>query len=336
MTDGATLEFLSTIGAARNEAQVLFEIARELGNSLSLEETLSLFTARIQNVIPLHSIAVYMLSEQKLSPVYVKGDDFRLFSSLAIPVGQGLSGWVAENRKAIVNGNPSVEPGYLNDPSKFSSMLSALCLPLETAHGLVGVLTLYHAAQDAYTRDHLRVLQAISGKLALAIENGLKYKHDAGTDCVTDLPNARSLFLRLNDELERCRHSGTGLTVVVCDLDGFKAVNDRFGHLEGNRLLHVLAKYLKQSCREQDYVARLGGDEFVLVLPGVAAESELVDRFRALAVRAGCEVCGEDVVSMSTGLACYPNDGGSAEQLLETADGRMYECKSSRKRLMSV
>ena len=73
-----------------------------------------------------------------------------------------------------------------------------------------------------------------------------------------------------------------------------------------------------------------------LLLPGVPAESEFVDRFRALAVWAGCEVCGEDVVSMSTGLACYPNDGGSAEQLLETADGRMYECKSSRKRLISV
>jgi diguanylate cyclase (GGDEF)-like protein/putative nucleotidyltransferase with HDIG domain len=327
----AALEFLSTIGAARNEGQVLFDLAQQLGNSLRLDETLSLFAARLQAVIPYDSIAVYTLSERILSPVYVNGADFRLFSSLAIPVGQGLSGWVAENKKAIVNGNPSVESSYLSDPLKVSSLFSALCVPLETAKGVMGVLTLYHTAQDAYSRDHLRVLQAIRGKLAQAIENGLKYKHDAGTDCVTELPNARSLFLHLNDEVARCSESGEGVTVVVCDLDGFKAVNDRFGHLEGNRLLRVLATYLKQSCREQDYVARLGGDEFVLVLPGVAAEPELVDRFRELAVQAGCEVCGEDVVSMSTGLACYPHDGSRAEQLLATADSRMYECKEKRK-----
>jgi diguanylate cyclase (GGDEF)-like protein/putative nucleotidyltransferase with HDIG domain len=328
-----SLEFLSTIGAARHEDQVLFDIAQELGNSLSLEETLSLFAERIRDVVPYHSIAVYRVLEARLTPVYVAGDDFGLFSSLEIPVGQGISGWVAEKKKAIINGNPSVEPGYLNDRSKTSSMLSALCVPLETATGVSGVLTLYHSAADAYTRDHLRVLHAISGKLALALENGLKYLRDAGTDSVTDLPNARSLFRHLNGELARCRESGVGLTVAVCDLDGFKSVNDRFGHLEGNRLLRVLSAHLSQSCRDQDYVARLGGDEFVIVLPGVSAEPEMLDRFRALAVRAGCEVCGEDVVSMSTGLARYPEDGEQAEQLLEKADSRMYESKQKHKRL---
>ena len=118
-------------------------------------------------------------------PEYVSGDNFRLFSSLRIPVGHGLSGWVAENRKPIINGNPSVEPGYLNDPTKFSTLRSALAVPLEGLDGVVGVLTLYHAETDAFTPDHLRILLAISSKMALAIENALKYRQ-AESSAVTD------------------------------------------------------------------------------------------------------------------------------------------------------
>ena len=84
----------------------------------------------------------------------MSGDNHRLFSSLRIPLGSGLSGWVAQNRKPIINGNPSVEPGYLNDPTKFSTLRSALAIPLEGLAGVVGVLALYHAETDAFTSDH--------------------------------------------------------------------------------------------------------------------------------------------------------------------------------------
>ena len=178
--------------------------AHQLGNSPSLDGTLSLFAARILQLIPYHSIAVYVPSGGTLTPVYVSGDDFWLFSSLAIPVGQGISGWVAENRKAIVNGNPSVESNYLHDQTRVSTQRSALSAPLETASGLVGVLTLYHAEPDAYTKDHLRALQVISGKLAVAIENGVQCQRDTGTEGITELSSARSLFRHLNKELLRC------------------------------------------------------------------------------------------------------------------------------------
>src|SRR2546430_16466969 len=101
---------------------------------------------------------------------YVSGDNFRLFSSLKIPIGEGLSGWVMQNNKPILNGNPSVEPGYLNDPTKFSSLRSALAVPLEGVSGVVAVLALYRAQQDGFTRDHLRMLQAIGSKLGFTIE----------------------------------------------------------------------------------------------------------------------------------------------------------------------
>ena len=144
-------------------------------------------------------------------------------------------------------------------------------MPLEGLSGAIGVMTLYRAESDAFSRDHLRILLAISSKVSLAIENALNFRQvedSATTDYLSGLPNARSLFLRLDSELARCKRNREPLSVVVCDLDGFKQINDRFGHLEGNKVLRLVAEALRNRCREYDYVARMGGDEFVLLLPG--------------------------------------------------------------------
>jgi diguanylate cyclase (GGDEF)-like protein len=284
---------------------------------------------KLKPMVPYDAIAIYIKRDEELIPEYVNGDNYRLFSSLRIPVGDGLSGWVAHNRKPIINGNPSVEPGYLNDPSKFSTLRSALAVPLEGVSGVIGVLALYRADRDAFSTDHLRILLAVSGKMALSIENALKYQQaesSATTDYLTGLPNARSLFLQLDRDLARCKRDDSTLTVMVSDMDGFKQINDRFGHLEGNRVLRLFAQALKDSCREYDYVARMGGDEFVVIAPGLTAEaaSKKAEQMRARARQAGSEVCGEDILSLSVGRSMYPEDAKDAEQLLSQADRRMY------------
>jgi diguanylate cyclase (GGDEF)-like protein/putative nucleotidyltransferase with HDIG domain len=326
---GREATFLSSIAAARQEAQSLFELSQDLGASLSLGETLSVFSVKLKPMVPYDAIAIYILRDGILMPEYVNGDNYRLFSSLRIPFGDGLSGWVAQNKKPIVNGNPSVEPGYLNDPEKFSTLRSALAVPLEGVSGVIGVLALYRAEKDAFTTDHLRILLAVSGKMALAIENALKYQQaesSATTDYLTGLPNARSLFLQLDRELARCKRDNASLTLMVCDMNGFKKINDRFGHLEGNRVLRLFAQALKDSCREYDYVARMGGDEFVVIAPGLAADAaaKKVEQIRPLARQAGFDVCGEEILSLSVGVAVSPEDGNDAEQLLTQADRRMY------------
>jgi diguanylate cyclase (GGDEF)-like protein/putative nucleotidyltransferase with HDIG domain len=326
---GRDTTFLSSIAAARQEAQALFELSQDLGASLSLSETLSVFSIKLKPMVPYDAIAIYIVRDHELVAEFVNGDNYRLFSSLRIPLGEGLSGWVAHNRKPIINGNPSVEPGYLNDPSLTSTLRSALAVPLEGVNGVVGVLALYRNERDGFTSDHLRVLLAVSGKMALAIENALKFQqaeNSAVTDYLTGLPNARSLFLQLDRELARCHRDKTTLTVMVSDMDGFKQVNDRFGHLEGNRVLRLFAQALKDSCREYDYVARMGGDEFVVIAPGLAADAagKKAEQMRALARQAGAEVCGEEILSLSVGRAVFPEDGADAEHLLTEADRRMY------------
>jgi diguanylate cyclase (GGDEF)-like protein/putative nucleotidyltransferase with HDIG domain len=326
-------EFLSKIAAARQEAQALFELAQNLGSSLSLDETLSVLSVRLKKVAPYDSMAVYIRRGDKLIPEFASGDNFRLFSSLEIPVGQGLSGWVAENAKPILNGNPSVEPGYLNDASKFSTLRSALAVPLEGVNGVVGVLALYHSDRDAFTRDHLRVMLVVSSKLALAIENALRYRQaetSATTDFLTELPNARSLFLHLESEIVRCKAAQESLAVLVCDMDNFKQINDQYGHLEGNKALRVVARALKSHCRGSDYVARMGGDEFVLILPGLDANTLQLrtDQIRQFAIEEARLQTGLDL-SLSIGCASLPVDGEDAESLLAAADRTMYKAKES-------
>ena len=324
-------DFLTSIASARQEAQAMFELSQDLGNSLSLSETLSVLSMRLRKLILYDSIAVFVNRNGWLLPELVSGENFRVLSSLKIRVGEGLCGWVAENCKPIINGNPQVEAGYVADP-KGATLTSALAVPLEGLNGVVGVLAMYQSTQDAFTPDHLRILLAVASKVALSVENALRYQQaesSATTDFLTGLPNARSLFVHLAQEVARCRRMKTSLAVMVCDIDGLKKINDSFGHLEGDKLLREFSTRLKEACRGYDYVARMGGDEFVVTAPGLTAEAALekANRLNQAAVEAGRHTCGRDVVTLSVGTAFCPEDGYDVEALLAEADRRMYSIK---------
>jgi diguanylate cyclase (GGDEF)-like protein len=331
------IDHMSTIAAATQEAQMLYELTQDLGNSLSLQEALAFVGVRLKRLIPYETLAIYIRRDEKLTPAYVCGENLRLFTALEIPIGQGLSGWVAENNKAILNGNPSVEAGYLNDPTKYSTLRAALAVPLDGVNGVLGVLALYRADRDAFSKENLRILQAISSKVALAVENALSQRlleTSITTDYLTNLPNARSLFLSLDHEVSTAGRAGTSLAVVVADLDGFKQINDRFGHLAGNRVLRIVANGLREHCGLHDYVARLGGDEFVMLIPA-ASEEELehkIERMRIVTRKAGESTPEPSALSISVGIANFPVDGTDAEQLLAEADRRMYKGKRQRKK----
>jgi diguanylate cyclase (GGDEF)-like protein/putative nucleotidyltransferase with HDIG domain len=325
-------DFLASIASARQEAQTMFELSQDLGISLSLSETLSVLSMRLRKMIPYDSIVVFVNRNGWLLPELVSGENFRMLSSLKVRMGEGLCGWVAENCKPIVNGNPQVEAGYVVDPEQHRTLQSALAVPLEGLNGVVGVLAMYHGGRDAFTPDHLRILLAVGSKVALSVENALKYQQaesSATTDFLTGLPNARSLFVHLAQEVARCKRMKTGLAVMVCDIDGFKQINDSFGHLEGDKLLREFSTRLKDACRGYDYVARMGGDEFVITSPGLTAEAatEKAMRLNEVAVEAGKQTCGREIITLSVGTAFCPEDGYDVERLLADADRRMYSMK---------
>jgi diguanylate cyclase (GGDEF)-like protein/putative nucleotidyltransferase with HDIG domain len=329
---GSQTDFLSSIASARQEAHTLFELSQDLGNSLSLDETLSLFAMRLRKLVPYDSIVAFIRKGDLLVPEFVSGENFRLLSSLEITVGTGLCGWVAQNARPIVNGNPSVETGFAQDARKASELRSALAVPLEGINGPVGVLALYQAEANAFTSDHLRVLQVITSKLALFIENALKYRQaesSAISDFLTGMPNARALSMHLDQELARCKREHSTAAIMVCDLNGFKKINDRYGHLAGDKVLKIFAGLMRKACREYDYAARMGGDEFVIVAPNMTpgSVSERATLLNAMAQEASREVCGTDMLSASLGAVFYPQDGSDTEHLLAEADRKMYAAK---------
>jgi len=332
--------FLASIVSARQEAQLLFDLAQTMGNSLSLRETLSVVAVRLKEMIPHDTIVVYVLENQTLIPKYVHGTDYELFKSIEIPSGQGISGWVAQTGQPIINGDPAAETRYLQDSKTISVLKSTLSVSLPGRENVAGVLSLYHRSAQGFTREHLRLLLAASTKLGLSVENAQQFERardSAGTDFLTELPNARSICLHLEQEIARAGRQSGSLAVLLCDLNGFKGVNDGFGHLVGNRLLQEIAKRLRSTCREYDLVGRLGGDEFVFVLPDLHQDEVAKLRTRVeLAVReAGQAVCQSTLVGVSIGCAFYPHDGSTSEELLSEADQRMYESKENHYKLLA-
>jgi len=324
--------FLASIVSARQEAQLLFELAQTLGNSLSLRETLSVVAVRLKQMIPHDLIVVYVHDRGKLTPRYLHGVDYALFASLEIPIGLGISGWVAQHEKPIINGDPNTEFKHLGVPFGGTELQSALSIPLQGREGVAGVISLYLKKNQGFTKDHLRMLMAASSKLGQSVENAIEFEKaqdTASTDFLTQLPNARSICAHLNDELARSARSAKPLSVLLCDLNGFKTVNDNFGHLTGNKLLQEIAKNLRGVCRDYDLVGRLGGDEFILVLPefDAASVAEFLPRVHAAVELAAQTVCNRKAVSVSVGSSFYPLDGDTAEELLSEADRAMYEVK---------
>jgi len=327
---GTECEFQSS-AASREVEELLHDMARDLSNSLLLEEILSAVADRLRRLVPYDAIAVYVARQGRLVPEFVDGERSRSLSFLDIPIGQGLSGWVARTGRPVLNGNPAVEAAWPATSPDLAALHSAAAVPLMGYRGPVGVLTLYRTEPDAFSRDHIQLLLAATSKASPAIDNALRFRRadSATTDYITDLPNARALLPRLESELARSRRTNEPLTVLVCDLVGFRQINDRYGHVAGNKVLRAVAAALRECCREYDYVARIGGDEFVLILP--ASDRDAMGRriaeLREIGARAGRKSAGIEQLTMRIGQAFFPHDGDRPEQLLAEAERRMEQSR---------
>jgi diguanylate cyclase (GGDEF)-like protein/putative nucleotidyltransferase with HDIG domain len=332
---GTPVDYQAQIADARRDMHGLIEFSKALQDELTVDDTLSMLAGRLRRLVPHHCVAIWRRHDETLVPAFVLGDDARLFSSIEIPVGQGLSGWVAENHKPIVNGNPSVESGHLADRQKYSSLRSAIAVPLEGPKGVTGVLALYHADRDAFTREHLRLLQSISAKIAMSVEHAMlatPVKSDAPKHFVTGVVDSRELFVQLEQQLARARRENRPLSVTMLDIDHFQPISLRLGRYESEGFVRAFALGLKSVCRENDTVARMGSSEFAVILPGATAEeiSGRVAQFREVLAGTYSDRLSRDLLTVSAGTSSSPADGDDASTLLSVADQRLYADRHAR------
>ncbi len=329
------------IALAHREIYALYEIAQALGTSLGVADTMALISAKLSNLVPNSCAALFLYDEESdtLRCRFATGIDADIIQQITVHSGEGLTGWVARNRRPLVNARPSadLEAAGLH----FTTTLqSALVCPLMFSERFIGTLSVYHTDAAFYRDDHRRLLDRISEQAAAVINNSMLFEQtqeDSLTDPLTGLPNTRFLFMHLTRELSRAERLKSEVSLLVMDLDHFKEINDSHGHHVGDRALCEVARVLRAAIRPYDICVRYAGDEFIVVLSGCGADE-------AESKRQELQKNIDDVyfearpgkrlpLGISIGAAVFPHDGESYESLLATADSKMYQDKAARKRL---
>jgi len=327
------------IAVAHGEIYALYQIAQTMGLSLGVSDSMAHIASKLTTLVPFSACTLFLYdhSTETLRCRFATGTDFELMQQLAVKNGQGLTGWVARNRRSLVNARPSsdLEAAGSKLPT---SLQSALVCPLVFEDRVIGTLAVYHSSQSFYQEDHRRLLDRVCEQAAAVINNAIVFErtHEASlTDPLTNLPNTRFMVAHLNAELARAERLNTEVSMLVLDLDDFKEINDTHGHHIGDRALRVVADVLRTVIRPYDICVRYAGDEFIVVLAGCGfdeAENKRRELQSAVAEaifesRPGTRVA----LSISAGSAVFPHDGDSYESLLAKADSRMYRDKIERK-----
>ncbi|HEY3315273.1 MAG TPA: sensor domain-containing diguanylate cyclase [Bacillota bacterium] len=319
------LELLSAVGAGLNES---------LDVGVILENSLNALT----RIAGWPMAAIYILDEEELKLATDRGlPPFAGEQVKRGDPGQGLVGRAATGNGTQVwhrpGGDaeaPSADAAWLGPGSAVPGIASAAFTSMTCKRRNLGVLVVASPERHDFTAEELGVLYAAASEIAVAVENAQLYakaKRMAERDSVTDLLNHGEFYRRLRRELVRAVNLNRRLSVLMIDADEFKRFNDTYGHLHGDQALRDLGRELKASVRDNDVVARYGGEEFAVI--AVDADSgrahDMAGRIRDRVAILGRQF---RLPTVSIGVAAFPEDGNTAEDLISVADRRLYRAKS--------
>jgi diguanylate cyclase (GGDEF)-like protein/putative nucleotidyltransferase with HDIG domain len=329
------------IALAHREIYALYEIAQAMGSSLGVSDTMALISSKLSNIVPFSCCALFLYNEESetLRCRFATGVESEIIQTMTIRSGHGLTGWVARNRRPLVNARPSADFEAAGLPPEQTMLHSALVCPLLSNERFIGTISVYHLEPSTYTDDHRRLLDRISEQAAAVLYNSMVFEQtqeDSLTDPLTGLPNTRFMFMHLTRELARAERLKSEVSLLVMDLDRFKEINDTYGHHVGDRALRDIASVLRAAIRPYDICVRYAGDEFIVVLSGCGAEEAERKRLELQRAVDGLQFEARPgrmlPLAISIGASIFPHDGDSYETLLATADSRMYRDKTRRKR----
>jgi diguanylate cyclase (GGDEF)-like protein len=259
--------------------------------------------------------------------------------SLVPLIGTG-PGWVVLNEKHFIHPDTNSQPRFIEDQFLYEDGIrSYILLPLESRRRVVGTFGLGAREANAFSDKDLPLLAQLSKQISVAIENVKLYEKTRETsilDDVSSLFNFRYFHQALERELKLTARHKSRLSLLFIDLDNFKQVNDTHGHLRGSKVLREVGFLLRAAIRETDIAARYGGDEFVVILPDTdkGAAKRLGERMRQLILRSSFlkeEGIGARL-GASIGIATFPTEAPTKDELIHIADERMYEDKENNRK----
>jgi diguanylate cyclase (GGDEF)-like protein len=330
------------VSAVSARAQVLNRLTSTLTAGLDLRAVMPAFARELRTLLSFARLACGFVNEtgDYIELITHPSDASWGFGTVLPVVGSGPGAVVLHDRP-VLQRDLVDEHRYIEDMKLLDEGLrSYLLLPLNSRGRSVGVLALGSNEANAYDQRTLERLQPIADAVAVALENTRlfqKTRELSITDEVTPLFNYRFFHQMLDRELKLVDRYNSMLSVIFMDLDRFKPINDKHGHLRGSRVLREVGFLLRSAVRETDYPARYGGDEFVVILPQTdhAAAVSLAEKLRRL-IEGHVFLQEEGInvgVGASLGIATYPNEAATKEALIRLADERMYMDKQDRTRL---
>ncbi len=316
----------------------VLSVAQVVVSSLDLDEVLQniLYSAMAVMDMPAGSIALYDEPLGQLSLHAHAGLSDQFLDRYRWPVKDGsMIRQVLDAGEVFclesVGSSNGVDDGLVLQ----EGIQALVAVPLKIQNKIVGLICLDDFAPRTFTERRLNILSILASFAAMSIDNACLHQrthHLAVTDGLTGLYNQRQFRLMLKEEMVRARRYGKPLTLIMFDVDDFKAFNDTYGHFKGDQALVAVAEILRESMRECDMVFRYGGEEFIAILPETGLEVALTAAERA---RRSVEEKSLDYLkgiakrglTVSIGVAAYPEDGLDRDALLHVVDALLYKAK---------
>jgi diguanylate cyclase (GGDEF)-like protein len=306
-------------------------LLRDVVAEQSVDAVLARVLATLRELVRCEDVVIWEpAGVDELVVALVDGEDEEALRALRIRLGEGLTGKAASEWRPIVSNDAHVDPRAIQVPGTAPTPEAVVCMPLVARDALLGVLTLYRGGIDrAFGDEEIELVADFAAVGALALDNA-KTRSElellATTDDLTGLPNRRRFRSELEREIAAARRYRSPLSLLLLDLDDFKAINDSYGHESGDRALREIGSAIQQRLRAPDLAARIGGDEFGVLLPQTGREAaETLARDLEHAVRQALT----PPLTTTTSIGIATLQAGGASDLFAEADRFLYQAKRS-------
>jgi len=312
--------------------KILLEMSKEISSSIPMRTVVRRLSLRLKQLLSADECSIMILDDSRKALAFSESTGLTRWEleNIRFRVGEGIAGWVARHKKPLLVEDCSKDERFVPIEKQRRPMVSMICVPLLVKRRVIGTVSLTtRKPGHVFRPSELELTVLLSAHISLALENNRLYEISV-SDGLTNLYNRRYLEQRLSKELSYARRFRKPLTVLMSDVDFFKKINDNYGHQAGDYCLRQVSDLLTAALRDYDVVARYGGEEFAMVLLSTprGRGASTAERLRASIESANFSFRGNQIpVTISLGVASYPEDSDNADELIDFADKALYEAK---------